>query len=289
MNRRDLLAGAIGAGVLMEAATAKAGTDKVIRLWPGDAPGSEGVTVTETMTDNREKPDQPNRSFKGVRVPDLTIRFPEKPNGAAMLVLPGGGFNSVVFDKEGSEIAAWLATLGFTAGTLKYRLPADGWKAGTDVALQDGQRALRLMRQAVGGGKTGVIGFSAGGALGAMLATRFAERFDGTVDAADAQPARPDYAALIYPGYPADLAVFPPGQAKGVPADMPPVFIAHAADDPKAPPIASLYVANVLMNRKIPVELHLFETGNHGFALRRGPADRWPGLFDAWSKTHLKA
>lgn len=279
-SRRLLLAGAVTAAALAKPAMA-ATADKVINLWPGEAPGGEGVTATEKIVDAHNYPPV-TRVVTGVRVPQLTISYPQASNGAAMLIMPGGGFRFLSWDAEGTEIAAWLNKLGFTAGLLKYRLPSDGWKAGTDVALQDAQRATRLLRQEMKGAKVGAIGFSAGGVLASMLASRFDERLDGQVDAADTQSARPDLVALIYPG-------IDPKLVTKASADTPPVFIAHAADDPKAPAFVSAMAAAQLVMKKVPVELHLFETGDHGFALRTGPADRWPALFDTWSKTHLKA
>lgn len=293
INRRNLLTGAVTLGVAAEvlAASAQAqasgaADEKVVRLWPGDAPGGEGVTVSETFTDNREKPEHINRSITGVRVPDLRIRHPQTPNGAAMLVLPGGGFRNLAYDKEGHEIAAWLLSLGFVTGVLKYRLPMDGWKAGIDVAVQDCQRAMRLLRQELGAGKVGVMGFSAGGYLAAALATRFNEKLDGDIDAASALSARPDFAALVYPAFGGGPV---PNLADKVTAETSPAFIVHASDDLKAPVAGSLGATNRLMALKVPVELHLYERGGHGFALRRPPCETWPGLFDAWSKARLKA
>lgn len=264
----------------------KPGSEKVVRLWPGTPPGSEGVTAKETVTDKAENPGQPNRSIAGVRDPELTIRYPAKPNGAAVLVLPGGGFRNLAYDKEGTEVADWLLTLGFVTGVLKYRLPADGWKAGVDVAVQDGQRAMRLLRQEVKGGKVGVMGFSAGGYLGAALALRFEERLDGKVDAADAQSARPDFAALVYAAFGAPGSLVPPLEPK-LRADAPPIFLIHAADDSKAMALGSLIAATKLAQLKVPVELHLFEKGEHGFAVRRPPAKEWSPLFDVWVRRHL--
>ena len=291
-NRRALLAGAVALPLAAEVMTGSAqaqasgaADEKVVLLWPGEAPGGEGVTATETFTDNREKPDQINRSISGVRVPDLRIRHPQTPNGAAMLVIPGGGFRNLAYDKEGHEIAAWLLSLGFVTGVLKYRLPNDGWKAGIDVAVQDCQRAMRLLRQELGTGKVGVMGFSAGGYLGAALATRFNEKLDGDVDAASGLSARPDFAALVYPAFGGGGV---PMLTDKVTVETSPAFIVHASDDPKAPPAGSLGATAKLMSLKVPVELHMYERGGHGFALRRPPCETWPGLFDAWAKARLK-
>ncbi len=292
-NRRALLAGGItlplaaqGLAATAHGQAAVTSPEKVVPLWPGHAPGGEGVTVTETFTDNREKPDQINRSISGVRVPDLRIRYPQTPNGAAVLILPGGGFRTLAYDKEGQEIAVWLLELGFVTGVLKYRLPADGWKAGIDVAIQDGQRAMRLLRHEVENGQVGVMGFSAGGYLGAALATRFTESLDGNIDSISALNARPDFVALIYPAFGAPTGGLPPLDRK-VTTETSPAFIVHAFDDPKAPVAGSLGATMKLMSLKVPVELHTYERGGHGFALRRPPSETWPNLFDAWSRARL--
>ncbi len=286
-NRRGILTGALtstlAAGL---AGRTEAAAPDEIRLWPAEPPGSEGMPLTETFTEVREKPGQPNRQLKGIRIPTLSLYRPKQPNGAGILVLPGGR-NYLDYDKEGTEVAAWLATLGFTAGLLKNRLYADGWKAGIDVGVQDGQRALRLMRQEMKGGKVGLMGFSAGAYLGATLSVRFNERVDGTVDQADSQSARPDFAALIYGAFGNNKMGYPEVGEK-LTAETPPVFMVHAADDPKAPAIGPLMAAAKMMSLKIPVEFHLFETGGHGFALRQPPADKWPGLFQTWAAARLK-
>ncbi len=289
LNRRHLLAGLAVTGLMAQAAQARAATaDKTVPLWPHEPPNGTGVTAHETVTETREKPDQPNRTIAGVRVPDLAIRYPAVPNGSAILIMPGGGFRNLAYDKEGTEIAAWLLSLGFVTGVLKYRLPSDGWSAGPDVAVQDAERAMRLLRQEVPGGKVGVMGFSAGGYLGAALATRFAENLDGTIDAASNLSARPDFAALIYPAL-AVADIHAPSLLDKVTAQSSPAFIVHAADDPRASPAASVAFAGALLAQKVPTELHLFQTGGHGFALRRPPAAEWPGLFDIWAKARLKA
>lgn len=284
LNRRGMLAAALTSTLVAGfASSTHAAAPEDIKLWPDGPPGGETLSIAETFTDDREKPDQPNRHIKGITVPTLSLYRPKKANGAGIVVLPGGR-SYLDYDKEGTEVAAWLAKLGFTAGLLKNRLYADGWKAGIDVGVQDGQRALRLLRQEMKGGKVGLMGFSAGAYLGATLAVRFNERVDGTVDQADSQSARPDFAALIYGAFGSDAQGIPE-LGKKLSTETPPIFMVHAADDPKAPAAGPLMAAARLISLKVPVEMHLFETGGHGFALRQPPADKWPGLFDAWEKT----
>ena len=136
--------------------------------------------------------------------PLMTVFRPARPNGAAILVLPGGGYVRVAIDKEGFETARRWAAAGITAFVLRYRLPAEGWADPADTPLQDAQRALRLIRAnaaayGVDPGRIAVMGFSAGGHLGASLCTRFDARVYAPVDAADAASARPDLAMLGYP------------------------------------------------------------------------------------------
>jgi acetyl esterase/lipase len=294
MNRRGLLtAGFAGSLALLMARPARAAAlSKVIPLWPNQPPGgSANVTVQERITDNRENPGQPNKFVYGVRVPDLTIRYPEKPNGAAILIMPGGAYTKVVLDKEGNEVAEWLTGEGYVTGVLKYRLPGDGWAAGLDAPGQDALRAMRLLRQEAnkqtGLNKIGVMGFSAGGHLAAVAGTRYADPLYDKVDAADALSARPDFMALLYPAL--GMRALPGNQCypvfDRVNAQTPPAFIAQAADDKRVTPNNSLEMEARLVAAGVPAELHMFETGGHGFALRTSPGDVWPRLFDAWEKT----
>ncbi|HVZ29845.1 MAG TPA: alpha/beta hydrolase [Asticcacaulis sp.] len=289
MNRRGILTAAAGGlALLMARPVLAAGTPKVLNIWPNQPPGGDAkVTVQEKITDNREKPDQPNKFVYGVRTPDLTLRYPEKPNGAAVLVLPGGAYTKVVLDKEGNEIAAWLTGEGYVTGVLKYRLPGDGWAAGLDTPGQDALRALRLLRKVSGVNKVGVMGFSAGGHLAAVLGTRYADPLYDRIDATDDLSARPDFMALLYPAL--GLRALPGNMCypvfDRVNAQTPPAFIAQAADDKRVTPNNSLEMEARLVAAGVPAELHMFEAGGHGFALRTSPGDVWPGLFDTWEKT----
>src|SRR5579862_4192613 len=150
----------------------------VMNLWPSSPPGGENVTVTQAEIERSK-----DKTFRDVAVvntttPTLTLFRPNKPNGASMLIRPGGGYQRVVVGKEGYQIAKWLTNEGVAAFVLLYRLPADGWPAGPNPPLQDAQRAMRLIRgNAAQSGfdpaRVGVMGFSAGGHLAARFATRF--------------------------------------------------------------------------------------------------------------------
>jgi acetyl esterase/lipase len=245
--------------------------------------------------------------------PQMTVFRPARPNGAAVLVMPGGGYIRVVIDKEGFEVGRRLAAAGVTAFVLRYRLPRDGWAAPADAPLADAQRALRLIRaRAATDGldpqRVAVLGFSAGGHLAASLSTRFGAQVYAPVDAADRLSARPDLCGLGYPVLDLAPAIWHRGSSEAllganataemraayspnrhVTAAMPPTFIFHAADDPSVPVENSLALFATLRAAKVPAELHVFEEGGHGFGiwLARGkPAAAWPDLFLAWARRH---
>jgi hypothetical protein len=194
----SLLAGAPAADP-KPAQPAKAPMDptEVLPLWPGDAPGSAGVTAVETLIDRTVAGGLRDRATTHTRKPTLTVFRPGKANGAAVVLMPGGGYERVVSDKEGFETARWLADRGYTCFVLLYRLPGDGWGAGPDAPLQDAQRAVRLARSKAAAMKfdparVSIMGFSAGGHLAASLTTRFDAKVYDRVDAADDLSARPD-------------------------------------------------------------------------------------------------
>ncbi|MBW8893255.1 MAG: hypothetical protein JF617_14425 [Burkholderiales bacterium] len=153
-DRRSLLglgALALAAPTLARAqASAAPSTIEVMDLWPGKAPGGEKVTVTEQVILRKPGGDPNDTAFLNVTKPWLMMRRPAKPNGAAILMIPGGGYIRVAVGKAGGPIDAWIADQGVTAFVMDYRLPADGWAAGPDVSLQDAQRALRLIRANAG-------------------------------------------------------------------------------------------------------------------------------------------
>jgi acetyl esterase/lipase len=242
----------------------------------------------------------------------MAVFRPDRPNGAAVLLTPGGGYRWVVVDKEGYEMARWLAARGFTAFVLFYRLPGEGWAAGPDVALADAQRSVRLIRQrardfALDPERVAAMGFSAGGHVCADLGARFAAKTYTPVDAADRLSARPFCAAPIYPVVSMDPRVAHPGSRslllganptpaleaahspdRNVPADAPPHFLLHAEDDDVVPVENTLLLRAALKARKILVETHLFQNGGHGFGLRKAvgkPLEAWPELWRAWAQT----
>jgi acetyl esterase/lipase len=174
-----------------------------IDLWPGNPPGLGPVPPVETIV-RRAGSIPPILEITGVLRSRLMVLRPDRPNGSSALVIPGGGYARLVTGPDGPEIARWLTARGWTVFVLVYRLPGDGWVRRADVPLQDGQRAVRLIRERAGSygidpRRLAAIGSSAGGHLCADLATRFDARTYDPVDQADRHSARPDLAVLLYP------------------------------------------------------------------------------------------
>lgn len=283
-----------------------------VTLWPKGAPGAPDPLPREEIVERSKDPALIDRHIAGVNRPRMAVFRPANPNGAALLLMPGGGYRWVVVDREGYEMARWLAARGVTVFVLFYRLPGDGWQNNADVALADAQRAMRIIRSRAAEWKLdaeriAAMGFSAGGHLCADLMTRHAERVTPVVDEVDALSARPCIAAPIYPvvtlsglhvhkgsrerllGRNADAAAEAAhSPQRNVTADNCPVFLVHAEDDEAVPPENSLLLRAALREKKVPVELHLFTKGGHGFGLRKAigvPAETWPELFWNWGRS----
>jgi acetyl esterase/lipase len=285
---------------------------ETIDLWPKGAPGAPAKPLVETVQERSTDRLVTDRAVFGITRPRMAVFRPDRPNGAAVLITPGGGYRWVVVDKEGYEMGRWLAARGFAAFVLFYRLPGEGWAAGPDVALADAQRAMRLIRHrardfAIDPERVSAMGFSAGGHLCADLATRFDAKAYDPVDPADKLSARPHGAAPIYPV----ISMTPPDAHPGsrdlllgktptpaleaahsphrnVPADAPPFFLLHAEDDEVVPVANALLLRAALKEKGVRVETHLFEHGGHGFGLRKAigkPVEVWPELWRAWART----
>ncbi len=281
-------------------------------LWPDGPPGSPGSLPDEATTERSTDPLVTDRAVLGISVPRLVVFRPDIPNGAALLLTPGGGYHHVVVDKEGYEFARWATARGFTCFVLFYRLPYEGWANRADVPLQDAQRAMRVIRQrhrdfAIDPERVGVMGFSAGGHLCADLGARFAARIYEPRDEADRLSAKPFCAAPVYPVVSMDPQFAHPGSRdlllgdnpskeaeaahspdRNVPADAPPHWILHAEDDDVVPVENALLLRAALKARGILVETHLFQHGGHGFGLRKAvgkPVDNWPELWRDWAQS----
>lgn len=315
VDRRMLMAGALGAAAvpaLARAAPAPRDPDAMIRLWPGRPPGSPATLPVEEIVERSTDPALRDRAMSRIAEPRMALFRATKPNGAAVLIAPGGGYARVVIDKEGYELAPLLADRGITAFVLFYRLPADGWTTRPDAPLADAQRAMRLILHRAGDfgidpARVAAMGFSAGGHVCADLAARFSASVYAPIDAADRLPARPMLAAPIYPVVSMSLPNAHPGSRtnllgdaptaelerahspdRNVPADAPPSFLVHAEDDRTVPVANSLLLRQALRDRGVAVDMHLFAEGGHGFGIRRiagKPGAIWPELFLSWASS----
>ncbi len=309
LDRRTLIGAGASLAMVPAVARATSAAHERIAIWPGAAPGGERVAVTE-----REVPRSPtgpadDTAFVNVTRPTLTTFRPARSNGAALLLIPGGGYRRVAVGLGTFAIAQWFAARGFTAHILVYRLPADGWAAGPDAPLQDAQRALRLVRanaKDYDPDRIGILGFSAGGHLAARLAARQDIRSYSPVDATDRLPLAPKVAGLLYPVVTmtgahvhrgsrdelfgkdvADERAAPFAADARIAPGTPPTFIAHAIDDRVVPPENGIAMMTALRSASVATELHLFERGGHGFGLEAaGAPSPWPELFLGWAKTH---
>jgi len=316
LDRRALLGIAVSAAAadaLADAGKPPPDPTEVVPLWPGRPPGALNLLPREQLVDRVAASGFQDRIVTGVGHPLMTVFRPARPNGAALLVAPGGGYIRVVIDKEGFEVGHRLAQAGVTSFVLRYRLPAEGWDHAPDVPLQDAQRAIRLIRAnaaafGVDPARVCAMGFSAGGHVAASLATRHAAAVYAPVDEADRLSARPDLSALMYPvidmappfartGSREALLGKPP--ARGAEAayspqlhvdrTTPPTFLVHACDDPSVPTGNSLNYLAALRAAKVRAEAHIFEEGGHGFGIRGAqgkPAAAWPELFLTWAARH---
>jgi acetyl esterase/lipase len=262
------------------ALTLAAAEPKEILLWPNGAPGSEGKTGAETLV----KRDDGLRRVAGIHKPSITLHLPEKPTGAAVLLLPGGGHQYLSIDNEGHFVANWLAEHGIAGIVVKYRLAREEgstYKVEGE-ALRDTQRAIRLVRSRakewqIDSDRIGVMGFSAGGQLAALAGMRFDLGEQGAPDAVDRVSSRPSFQALIYPGG--------VGADPVVPKDAPPAFLCAAFDD-KGPAGTALMMTQKFRDAGVNAELHLFSTGGHGFGMkdRPLPVTGWISRFHDWMR-----
>lgn len=286
--------------------------DETIDLWPGGAPGMPANPPTEEVSERSKDHSINDRAVTGIIRPRLVVFRAERPNGAAIMIAPGGGYRRVVIDREGYELARYFSARGITCFVLFYRLPGDGWAAGPDTPLQDSQRAMRLIRSraqhyAIAPERVAAMGFSAGGHLCADLATRYNAKVYDPVDAADTLTAKPFIAAPIYPvvtmipplahegsrdlliGKNASLAVEKAHSPQlNVTAETPPCFLCAAENDPAVPIDNTLMLRAALKAHKVTVETHLFAEGGHGFGMRAAlgkPVEIWPELFLNWART----
>ena len=245
-------------------------------IWPDKRPAE--VTLEKGKM-KQEMGDDGILRIQQMPVPTLQ-KFPvvKSPTGKVVIVCPGGGYQILAVNHEGTEIAQWLNALGYTAYVLRYRVPDN-----REGALQDVQRAIRIARAENPGKQVGVMGFSAGASLTARAATRFQLPSYTATDETDTQSARPDFAALIYPAYMDEGEHHTLTPELTITEQTPPFFVFQTADDPYGN--SALVISQALRNHKIPVQLHIYEKGGHGYGLRANLAEaasKWPKLMEEW-------
>jgi acetyl esterase/lipase len=316
LPRRALLSGMAltGAAAALPARAAAPAPLPITTLpvWPGSPPGGLPAGVTEQEIPRSPTGPKDDTAFLHVTRPTLMHCRPARPNGKAVLLVPGGGYVRVAIGLGGAGLLRAFADLGYNAFLLKYRLPGDGWSAGPAAPLQDAQRALRLVRsmaaaEAFDPARIALWGGSAGGHLAAWLANTAAAAYPRT-DAVDDQPLGVKAALLLYPvnhmtgptthGQSHDelLRHAPPGAdpaAYAAEASLsratPPTFVAHALDDRVVPVENSLTYFTALRRLAVPAELHVQESGGHGFGWTTvdGRPAAWTGLAAAFLDRHV--
>lgn len=266
-------------------------------LWPATVPGETNALGEEKdMTKDSDGLIAGRRLIRlgNVSKPTLTVYRPskEKDTGAAVVVFPGGGYNILALDLEGTEVCEWLNSIGVTGVLLKYRVPKRAGMEKHAAALQDAQRAVGVVRQRAGEfgldpKRIGVLGFSAGGHLAAALAASTAQRTYPLVDAADQVSCRPDFSVLVYPAY---LTLKEQNDKinpdVAVSSNTPPTFLVIAQDDPVRVENVLFYSA-ALKQTAVPFELHVYPKGGHGYGLRRtdNPLTAWPDRASDWMRS----
>jgi acetyl esterase/lipase len=283
------------------------GQTKVIDLWNGNVPGAIlNASFKQTV-------DSANNWTKMRFVTNPTLdMYPapvEKATNTAVIICPGGGYWGIAIDHEGAQVAKWLNSIGITAFVLKYRLPDDSIMQNKSIGpMQDGQQAIRIVRRhakewGISPGKIGIMGFSAGGHLASTISTHFNEK---VYESKDLTSARPDFSLLIYPVISMDSTIThwgsrvnllggnpSPEQVRRFSNELqvneqtPPAFLVHSLDDNAVPVQNSINYALAMHTFNIPCELHLYQSGGHGYGLGRSTntESTWPEACHKWLKT----
>ncbi|WP_017799626.1 alpha/beta hydrolase [Winslowiella toletana] len=290
-RRRFLLA--TGATLLSMSTGKIFAREDLIPLWPDDPPGGGGPSGDMRITQNG--------SWFNIVSPTIQRFKPENPNGAAVLIAAGGGYRWIGMAREAWPVARWLNHHGFTAYVLSYRLPGEGWHDGKMVALQDAQRAIRMVRAMEK--QVHLLGFSAGGHLFGMAAARPDFASYAPQDELDDIVPGVDSVGLIYPvitleapynqtvthlelvGHKASVAAEASWSVQNyVTKAFPPLFMAHAEDDHTANPHNAMIMKETCRRAGVPVELVTITQGGHGFGLGRAgtPAALWDEVYAIW-------
>ncbi len=283
------------------------GQSKVIDLWDGKVPGA-------ILNDKFKQSVDSSAGWIAMRsvINPCLDMYPapsEKATGAAVVICPGGAYGGLAVKHEGSQVAKWLNSLGITAFVLKYRLPDDSIMKNKSIGpMQDGQQAIRIVRRhakewGINPDKIGIMGFSAGGHLASTLSTHFKEK---VYDPEDSTSARPDFSLLIYPVISMDGNITHWGSRENllgknaspklvkhfsnelqVNEQTPPAFMALSIDDDVVPVQNSIVYALALKKYKIPCELHLYQSGGHGYGMGKKPntESTWPEACRKWLET----
>jgi acetyl esterase/lipase len=318
-DRRSLLALPIAASAAPQAfaqSRAVAASDipvwppaEYFLIWPVVSPGAPSPLPRPTPEITGTPGLYRDILMRGVARPEVGVFRPARPDGRAVLVMPGGGYAYTSLRGEGTDIARALTPMGITVFVLSYRLPGEGWLDRADAPLADAQRAMRLIRlnarhYGIRADKLGVLGFSAGGHLAGSLVVNHALEVYRPIDGADRHSARPAYAGLMYA-----VSNMDPGRSRGgsrsnllgpdpspavearyavdrrLKRGDPPLFLVHAEDDTTVPVINGLDLLAAAQRAEIPLEAHILRRGGHGFGTRlppRTPGSLWPLLFDRW-------
>jgi acetyl esterase/lipase len=293
---RPLAAGLAAAFGLLQASAAEPAI--TLALWPGEPPGE-----TNSVGEEHDTTKPTDGLIQGKRVirlgnvskPTIAVyRPPAAANtGAAVLICPGGAYHILAMDLEGTEVCDWLNSLGVTGVLLKYRVPLRPGQEKTALAAhQDAQRAMSLVRShaqewGLDSKRLGVLGFSAGGHLAAVLSNNHAQRTYPAIDPVDQVSCRPDFAILIYPAYLTEkVKADKPAAELSLSSNTPPTFLVMAADDPVRVENV-LYYSLALRQAKVPFELHVYPSGGHGYGVRTGPdlVTTWPQRAADWMRS----
>lgn len=279
--------------------------DKTLKLWPEKIPNSQ------TSSEKEIKENGNILWIRQVQEPSIEIYLPVKQaaTGQAVLICPGGGYEGLAYDWEGTQIAKWLNTLGIAGIVLKYRLPnSASVKTSYEAPLQDAKRAIRLIRSHadewnIDKNEVGVMGFSAGGHLASTLGTHFNAEETVPQDSIRSISARPDFMILVYPVVsmkkefthmgsrnsllgktPSEALVEEFSNEERVQIDTPPTFLIHATDDEVVPVENSIQFYRALVNKNIDAEMHIYPEGGHGFALAldKGYLETWTDRLSDW-------
>jgi len=269
--------------------------DEIIKLWPSKPPGPVREIGEERDTSGPDGGKVAGRSvirLGDVSTPEAHVYLPaaDRRSGSAVVVCPGGGFHILAWDLEGTEVATWLNSIGVTAIVLKYRVPTNSVDPKWLQPVQDAQRTISLVRTRAAdwglkSNQIGVLGFSAGGHTAGRAALT-TERLYEAVDSADEESFLPNSAMLIYPAYFANEEQTALAEDVVVTKDSPPMFLVHAFDDPVTVN-SSLFLTMALKKANVPSELHVYDTGGHGYGLRpvdSKPVTMWSERCEVWLK-----